>query len=173
MIALAIEECNLHRRVALNALRFVGTSPRMLLLGFMVPTAFLSMWISNTASSAMMIPILEAVLTEVLSDPSDAETGKSGSSSKSQISAKNMRAMLAMSVCMSANIGGTATTIGNFRRNQTNSLKEISLIYLFVYSRNRSHLSCICTFLYLSSFPLFLLPLYVGGLIRKSLLLAC
>ena len=86
----------------------------MLLLGFMVPTAFLSMWISNTASSAMMIPILEAVLNEVLIDPTDAETGKSGGAENSAISAKNMRAMLAMSVCMSANIGGTATTIGNF-----------------------------------------------------------
>ena len=61
-----------------------------------------------------MIPILEAVLNEVLIDPTDAETGKSGGAENSAISAKNMRAMLAMSVCMSANIGGTATTIGNF-----------------------------------------------------------
>ena len=82
----------------------------------MLPPAILSLWISNTASSAMMIPILEAVLTEVLSDPDDVETGKAEKgdpTSRPQLSAKNMRAMLAMSVCMSANIGGTATTIGN------------------------------------------------------------
>ena len=59
----------------------------------------------------MMIPILEAVLSEVLTDPNDAEADK-GKAAPSQISPKNMRAMLAMSVCMSANIGGTATTIG-------------------------------------------------------------
>jgi sodium-dependent dicarboxylate transporter 2/3/5 len=112
MIALAIEECNLHKRVALKALRVVGTSPRMLLVGFMLPTAILSMWISNTASSAMMIPILEAVLSEVLSGPDDAESGKGEAKLPQQISSKSMRAMLAMSVCMSANIGGTATTIG-------------------------------------------------------------
>lgn len=113
MVALAIEECNLHRRVALQALKLVGTSPRMLLVGFMLPTAVLSMWISNTASSAMMIPILEAVLSEVLNDHTDPESGSGPSKGpKPQISAKNMRAMLAMSICMSANIGGTATTIG-------------------------------------------------------------
>ena len=118
MVALAIEECNLHRRVALKALKLVGTSPRMLLVGFMLPTAVLSMWISNTASSAMMIPILEAVLSEVLNDQGDAETGSaSHKSPKPQISAKNMRALLAMSICMSANIGGTATTIGVYTQH--------------------------------------------------------
>ena len=44
---------------------FVGTSPRLLMLGFMLPTMFLSMWISNTATTAMMVPIVEAVLAEI------------------------------------------------------------------------------------------------------------
>ncbi len=87
----------------------------MLLVGFMLPTAVLSMWISNTASSAMMIPILEAVLTEVIGSPGDEETGKSTRKNSNDVSPKTMRAMLAMSVCMSANIGGTATTIGKTR----------------------------------------------------------
>ena len=65
-MAIAIEDCNLHRRVALNVLNSVGTSPRLLLVGFMLPTAFLSMWISNTAACAMMIPILEAILAEII-----------------------------------------------------------------------------------------------------------
>jgi len=64
-LALAIEDCNLHRRVALTVLNKIGTSPRLLLLGFMLPTAFLSMWISNTAACAMMLPILEAILAEI------------------------------------------------------------------------------------------------------------
>ena len=53
------------RRVGLRVLLMVGSSPRRVLLGFMLPTAVLSMWISNTATTAMMIPILEAVLVEL------------------------------------------------------------------------------------------------------------
>jgi len=104
-MAIAIEDCDLHRRVALNVLNAIGTSPRLLLLGFMLPTAFLSMWISNTAACAMMIPILEAILAEVLSVQNSDDV-------KGRISPQNVRAMLAMSVCLAANIGGTATTIG-------------------------------------------------------------
>ena len=65
MLAIAIEECGLHRRIALSAMSLVGTAPRFLMLGFMVPTALLSMWISNTATTAMMLPIMEAVLAEL------------------------------------------------------------------------------------------------------------
>jgi sodium-dependent dicarboxylate transporter 2/3/5 len=106
MLAIAVEDCNLHHRIALHVLQIVGASPRFLLLGFMLPTAFLSMWISNTAACAMMIPILDAMLGEVLAVSTDSDTDKP------KVSPKNMRAMLAMSVCYAANIGGTATTIG-------------------------------------------------------------
>ncbi len=54
-MAAAVEHCELHRRIALNAMRLIGVSPRRLALGVMVPTAFLSMWISNTATTAMMV----------------------------------------------------------------------------------------------------------------------
>jgi sodium-dependent dicarboxylate transporter 2/3/5 len=124
MLALAIEDCNLHRRIALYVLSIVGTSPRLLLLGFMLSTALLSMWISNTAACAMMIPILDAILEEVLSvatDPEDPEP---------KISGKNMRAMLCMSVTLAANIGGTATTIGNneFVKKKIKNLKFFLII---------------------------------------------
>ena len=105
-MALAIEDCNLHRRIALFVLSRVGTSPRSLLLGFMLSAALLSMWISNTAACAMMIPILDAILDEVLSVSVDPE------SQKPVLSEKNMRAMLCFSVSLASNIGGTATTIG-------------------------------------------------------------
>lgn len=65
MVSIAIENCNLHRRLALASLQLLGTSPRFLMLGFMLPTAFLSMWISNNATTAMMMPIMEAVLSEL------------------------------------------------------------------------------------------------------------
>ena len=64
-MAIAVEESGLHKRIALVALNLIGSSDRLLLLGFMIPTAFCSMWISNTATTAMMIPIIEAVLSEI------------------------------------------------------------------------------------------------------------
>lgn len=65
LIALAIERWNVHKRVALLVLLAVGTQPRRLMLGFMVTTAFISMWITNTATTAMMTPIMEAVLKQL------------------------------------------------------------------------------------------------------------
>eukprot|EP00092_Neocalanus_flemingeri_P015230 GFUD01016459.1.p1 GENE.GFUD01016459.1~~GFUD01016459.1.p1 ORF type:complete len:521 (+),score=103.80 GFUD01016459.1:27-1565(+) len=93
MIALAVEESGLHRRVALKAMLLAGTSPTRIMLGFMLPTAFLSMWISNGATAAMMVPILEAVLAEL------------GLSIKE-------KTMMMLAVAYSANIGGTGTIIG-------------------------------------------------------------
>lgn len=63
--AAAVESSNLHNRLSLRILLIFGTSPIWLLLGFMLNTMFLSMWISNTATTALMVPIVDAVLVQL------------------------------------------------------------------------------------------------------------
>ncbi len=65
MIALAMEKWNLHRRIALNIITMIGTNTERIILGFMVATGFLSMWISNTATAMMMVPIGLAIIYQV------------------------------------------------------------------------------------------------------------
>ncbi|KAL5015787.1 hypothetical protein ScPMuIL_005376 [Solemya velum] len=65
MVAAAIENWNIHKRIALRVLLFTGSEPRWLMMGLMLPTWFLSMWISNTATAAMMVPIANAVMVHL------------------------------------------------------------------------------------------------------------
>ena len=76
VLALAVEHSGLHLRIALKIMMLIGTSPSKLLFGFMITTGWLSMWISNTATTAMMIPIVDAIAQvsgEQLDEPEEDE----------------------------------------------------------------------------------------------------
>ena len=72
IMAIAVEHCGLHNRVALKIIMMVGTSQARLMLGFMFTTMFLSMWISNTATTAMMLPIVDAVADAINEKPEES-----------------------------------------------------------------------------------------------------
>lgn len=101
IIAKAIEKWNLHKRIALSIIKMIGTNISNIVLGFMVATAFLSMWISNTATSVMMLPIGLAVVNQI---------ENSGHLSGNQN--KMLGKALMIAIAYSASIGGIATLIG-------------------------------------------------------------
>ncbi len=101
ILAIAIEKWNLHRRIALNIINFIGTNVVNIILGFMIATAFLSMWISNTATSVMMLPIGMAIIAQLKDNPVTIE-------SEGRIFGK----ALMLAIAYSASIGGVATLIG-------------------------------------------------------------
>lgn len=101
IIAIAIEKWNLHKRIALNIIHFIGTDIQKIILGFMVATAFLSMWISNTATSVMMLPI-GIVIIKQLSEHHNSDKNEN----------LNFGKALMLSIAYSASIGGIATLIG-------------------------------------------------------------
>ncbi|GIY20915.1 hypothetical protein CDAR_582211 [Caerostris darwini] len=86
-LAVAVEHCNLHKRIALKVLLIIGTGARWLMLGFMTTTMFLSMWISNTATTAMMVPIVDAVLDEL--EKEEKKTLKSDGSAISMVTIRS------------------------------------------------------------------------------------
>lgn len=102
MITLALEKHNLHQRIALNLLKITGNSGNGIILGFMIATALLSMWISNTATAVMMLPIATSVVSLILAKDSKKLTKKE----------KYFALGLMLSIAYSANIGGSMTLIG-------------------------------------------------------------
>ncbi len=101
ILAVAIEKWNLHKRIALHVIRLIGTNINSIILGFMVATAFLSMWISNTATSVMMLPIGTAIIHQLKSSPNTREKD-------SLLFGK----ALMLAIAYGASIGGISTLIG-------------------------------------------------------------
>ncbi|MBO0343474.1 SLC13 family permease [Flagellimonas profundi] len=101
MLAIAIEKWNLHKRIALHVIRMIGANVSKIILGFMVATAFLSMWISNTATSVMMLPIAMSIVAQLKDNPATRED-------ENLIFGK----ALMLGIAYSASIGGVATLIG-------------------------------------------------------------
>lgn len=101
LIALAIEKWHLHKRLALNIIRVAGSNKSRVILGFMLATAFLSMWISNTATSIMILPVGLAIISQLKDDPKTVEN-------ENEVFGKS----LMIAIAYSASIGGMATLIG-------------------------------------------------------------
>ena len=100
VLGLGIEKWNLHRRIALNIMRLSGESLTRIVLGSMIATALLSMWISNTATTIMMLPIGVSII------------GLLGDKIASERAGKNFGITLMLGIAYAANIGGITTLIG-------------------------------------------------------------
>jgi sodium-dependent dicarboxylate transporter 2/3/5 len=109
VLALALERWDLHRRVALTIVAVVGGGPRRLLLGFMVGSAFLSMWMSNTAATLVMLPIGIAAVRTL--GAGARYRGERGPAVEERV-VREFGALLMLGLAYSASIGGTATLIG-------------------------------------------------------------
>ncbi|MDD4107459.1 MAG: SLC13 family permease [Prolixibacteraceae bacterium] len=99
LMAFAMERWHLHRRIALRILIFFGISPGRILLGFMLATAFLSMWMSNTATAMMMVPMALSVIMKFEESLGRDETSRYSTG-------------LLLSIAYSASIGGISTLVG-------------------------------------------------------------
>lgn len=105
MIALGLEKHRLHERIALNLIRITGTSGNGIILGFMIATGFISMWISNTATAMMMLPIAISVIDLLKTDAGNIPE-------KLTKGERNFGIGLMLVIAYAANIGGIATIIG-------------------------------------------------------------
>ena len=101
ILAIAIEKWKLHKRIALNIIKIVGTNVVRIILGFMIATAFLSMWISNTATTVMILPVGMAIVAQLINNPATIKN-------ENLIFGK----ALMLAIAYSASIGGMATLIG-------------------------------------------------------------
>lgn len=99
MIALAMERWGLHKRIALKIITLIGGSPQSIVFGFMIAGGFLSMWISNTATAIMMLPIAMAVISRMEEQFGEKQT-------------HNFNLVLLLAVAYSCTIGGLATLVG-------------------------------------------------------------
>ncbi|MBU1101490.1 MAG: SLC13 family permease [Bacteroidetes bacterium] len=97
IIAIAMEKWNLHKRIALNLISIFGVKPQRIILGFMIAAAFISMWISNTATAVMLLPIAMAILKKI------EESGNGD---------RKFAVALMLGIAYACSVGGIGTLIG-------------------------------------------------------------
>ena len=158
MIALAMERWRLHRRLALQIVLQVGGGPRRLVLGFMLATAFLSMWISNTATTMMMVTIGMALLHQQQEDG---------------VACEGLGPALMLGIAYAASIGGIATLIGTPPNailagvTETQLGMEISFYKWMLFALPLSLLMLVFTWWYLTRFAFRLDPHQGGGAMEQ------
>ncbi len=103
MLGLAMERWGLHKRLALGIILLVGTGAQRLVAGFMIATAFLSMWISNTATTIILLPVAATVVSQVLEGDGASDPAR----------ARRFATCLMLAIAYSASIGGAGTLIGS------------------------------------------------------------
>ncbi|MBW2004481.1 MAG: DASS family sodium-coupled anion symporter [Deltaproteobacteria bacterium] len=174
MIAMAMERWNLHRRIALTIIRAIGASSKRIILGFMIATGFLSMWISNTATTMMLTPIGLAVISQISTMIKEQSLGEADVSPAKF----NFGKALMLGIAYAASIGGVATIIGSPPNaifvGLVNKMwgKQISFATWMLYGTPLSAVAMLCAWYYLTNiaFPLELKELPGGtGVIEGEL----
>lgn len=147
ILSIAMERWKLHKRIALNIIKIVGTNVKRIILGFMVATAFLSMWISNTATAVMILPVGIAIVTQLNDNPLTKQN-------ENLIFGK----ALMLAIAYSASIGGMATLIGTPPNLVLAGVvaesynTEITFIQWFIFGLPISILLLVICWLYLTKF---------------------
>jgi sodium-dependent dicarboxylate transporter 2/3/5 len=140
LFALAMQKWNLHRRIALKLLLIVGSTPARIMLGFMIATSFLSMWISNTATVMLMVPILISIIMKL----EEVNPGKN---------LRSFNTGLLLAVAYSASIGGIATLVG--------TPPNLSFARIFaIYFPNAPEISFASWFFY--AFPIVIILFWIA-----------
>ncbi len=103
IIAIAMKRWDLHRRIALGIISFIGAKPRNIIAGFIISSAFMSMWVSNTAATMMMLPIGLSVIQLTKTGTQDPEKLRQN---------RNFALALMLGIAYAANVGGLGTVIG-------------------------------------------------------------
>lgn len=113
VLAMAIQRWGLDRRIAFQTLKWVGTRPAAIVGGIMAATAFLSMWVSNTATAAMMVPIALSIIDLSLTRRTGKTLAEHGGIPQDDVADRNLALSLLLGVAYAASIGGLGTIIGS------------------------------------------------------------